>query len=82
MDDALELRPCRKVSKVPFVPYSQTGLVFSQIAGRQFKDNLRQDVVATGKKLGADAVLVGFIFRFRQRQGHRLCRGQARLGGL
>ncbi|MCF8041476.1 MAG: hypothetical protein K9K65_06965 [Desulfarculaceae bacterium] len=58
-----------QMTTIPFVPYAQTGLVFGQIAGRQYKDNLRKDVVATGKKLGADAVLVGFIFRFRQRQG-------------
>ncbi|MCB2192889.1 MAG: hypothetical protein KQI62_15065 [Deltaproteobacteria bacterium] len=58
-----------EITKIPFVPYAQTGLVFGQIAGRQYKDNLRKDVVAAAKKLGADAVLVGFIFRFRQRQG-------------
>lgn len=58
-----------QMTTIPFVPYAQTGLVFGQIAGRQYRDNLRKDVVATGKKLGADAVLVGFIFRFRQRQG-------------
>jgi hypothetical protein len=68
LDDALN-GDLSKITAIPFVPYSQTGLVFGQIAGRQFKDNLRKDVMAAGKKLGADAVLVGFIFRFRQRQG-------------
>ena len=68
LDDALG-GDLPQVTAIPFVPYAQTGLVFSQIAGRQYMDSLRQDVVATGKKLGADAVLVGFIFRFRQRKG-------------
>ena len=68
LDEALD-KDLSEISTVAFVPYGQTGLVFGQIAGRQYKDSLRKDVVATGKKLGADAVLVGFIFRFRQRQG-------------
>lgn len=68
LDRALN-RDLPKVTGVPFVPYSRTGLVFGKLAGREFKNSLRQDVMATGKKLGADAVLVGFVFRFRQRQG-------------
>lgn len=68
LDDALN-NDLAQVTALPFVPYAQTGLVFGKIAGRELKDSLRQDVMAAGKKLGADAVLVGFIFRFRQRQG-------------
>lgn len=68
LDEALN-SDLPQVTAVPFVSYAQTGLVFGQIAGREFKDSLRQDVMAAGKKLGADAVLVGFIFRFRQRVG-------------
>ncbi|BEQ15783.1 hypothetical protein [Desulfoferula mesophila] len=68
LDQALNT-DLRQICSVPMVPYAQTGLVFGQIAGRQFKDSLRQDVAATAKKLGADAVMVGFIFRFRQRVG-------------
>ncbi|MBU1273820.1 MAG: hypothetical protein KJ720_00425 [Proteobacteria bacterium] len=68
LDDALN-NDLAQVTAVPFVPYAQTGLVFGRIAGREFKDTLRKDVMAAGEKLGADAVLVGFIFRFRQRQG-------------
>ncbi|MBU4563558.1 MAG: hypothetical protein KMY53_16750 [Desulfarculus sp.] len=68
LDDALNLA-LPNLTNIPFVPYAQTGLVFAQIAGRQYMDSLRKDVAATGKKLGADAVMVGFIFRFRQRVG-------------
>ena len=58
-----------KVSKVPFVPYTQAGLVLSRVSGRDLEDTLRQEIAATGKALGADAVLVGFVYRFRQRVG-------------
>lgn len=68
LDEALN-QDLANITDLPFVPFAQTGLAFGQIAGRQYKDSLRQDVVAAGKKVGADAVLVGFIFRFRQRQG-------------
>ncbi len=68
LDDALNA-DLAQITNLSFVPYAQTGLVFGQIAGREFKDSLRQDLAATGKKLGADAIMVGFIFRFRQRQG-------------
>ncbi len=57
------------VSKVPFVPYPQTGLVYSNVSGISLTDTIRQEIVATGKQLGADAVLVGFVYRFRQRVG-------------
>jgi hypothetical protein len=62
-------RQLSEFSKVPFVPYPQSGLVFSQVSGRSLTDTLREEIVATGKELGAEAVLVGFVYRFRQRVG-------------
>ncbi|MCF8034502.1 MAG: hypothetical protein K9K66_13240 [Desulfarculaceae bacterium] len=59
----------KKVSKVPFVPYPQAGLVYSLVAGRSLTDTARQEIVATGKELKVDLVLVGFVYRYRQRVG-------------
>ena len=55
--------------KVPFVPYPQAGLVFANVSGRSLTDTLRQEIKATGEALNADAVLVGFVYRYRQRVG-------------
>ena len=58
-----------RISSIPLVSSDQTGLVFQRLSGRDLEDTLLEEIMATGRKLGADAVLVGFIFRFIQRVG-------------
>jgi hypothetical protein len=51
------------------VPPAQAGPVFQRLRREQMGQNLAQAVAATGRKLGVEAVLVGHIYRFRQRVG-------------
>ncbi|RJX35906.1 MAG: hypothetical protein C4525_02575 [Desulfarculus sp.] len=68
MDNALaSMLP--RISNIPLVPAAQASLVFQRLSGRDLEDTLRDEIVATGRQLGADAVLVGFIYRFSQRVG-------------
>ncbi|MCB2227535.1 MAG: hypothetical protein KQH53_12735 [Desulfarculaceae bacterium] len=59
----------KQFSKVPFIPYPQAGLTYSVVAGRSLTDTVREEIVATGKELGVDVVLTGFVYRYRQRDG-------------
>jgi hypothetical protein len=57
------------ISRIPLVPAPQTGLVYNLLVGRDLEDTMRQEIMATGKKLNADAVMIGFVYRFKQREG-------------
>ncbi len=51
------------------VPPSQAGPVFQRQRRAVMGEKLVKSVVATGRKLGVEGVLVGHIYRFRQRVG-------------
>ena len=58
-----------KVAEFQIIPVSQAGAVFDRMRREDISLNLMQAVQATGNKLKADAVLVGFVYRFAQRVG-------------
>ncbi len=51
------------------VPPSQAGPVFQRMRRAEMGQGLARAVADTGRKLGVDAVLVGYLYRFRQRVG-------------
>jgi TolB-like protein len=66
-DQLLNILSTRATFEV--IPPSMTGPVFQRLRRAEMGRNLAKDVAATGKKLGVDGVLVGHIYRFRQRVG-------------
>lgn len=68
LDASLE-RWLPKVAEFSIIPVSQAGAVFDRMRRENISLNLMQAVLATGQKLQADAVLVGFVYRFAQRVG-------------
>lgn len=64
LDDRLH-----KVTDIPFVPADQTGLVARSMIGRDIWLAQREDVAKLGRKLKVDAVLIGAIYRWRERVG-------------
>lgn len=51
------------------VSYNQAGAVFERLRRQKFSLDMLQAAVETGRKLEADGVLVGFVYRFAQRVG-------------
>jgi hypothetical protein len=58
-----------KVAGFSLVPYSQSGAVFERLRREKFSLDMLQAAVETGKKLNAEGVLIGFVYRFSQRVG-------------
>ena len=51
------------------VPPSQAGPVFQRLRREHMGENLAKAIADTGRKLGVEGVLVGHVYRFRQRVG-------------
>ena len=51
------------------IPMDQAGPVYSALERQEMGAGVRQLVMATGRKLNADAVMVGHLYRFRERVG-------------
>ncbi len=51
------------------ISYNQAGAVFERLRREKLSLDMLQAAVETGKKLNADGVLVGFVYRFAQRVG-------------
>ncbi len=62
--DILEQRAAFSV-----VPPAQAAPVYQRLWRRHMGMSVRQAVAAAGRKLGVDAVLVGHVYRYRQRVG-------------
>ncbi|MFH1058482.1 MAG: hypothetical protein V1797_07365 [Pseudomonadota bacterium] len=58
-----------QVASFQVVPAGQTGAVMERLRRENISLDLMQAVQTTGKKLKADGVLIGFIYRFAQRVG-------------
>lgn len=58
-----------RISDLNIVPASRAGLVYDRLLGRVPSADARAEVAETGRKLGADAVIIGFVFRFRDLVG-------------
>ena len=58
-----------KVAEFQTISVGQAGAVFDRMRRENISLNLMQAVLATGQKLNADAVLVGFVYRFAQLVG-------------
>lgn len=68
MDRLLE-KNLDKICDVPFVPADQTGLVAREMMGRDVWLAQRADIAALGRRMKVDAVLVGAVYRWRDRVG-------------
>ena len=51
------------------IGYSQAGAVFERLRREKISLGMMQAAMETGKKLNADGVLLGFVYRFSQRVG-------------
>jgi hypothetical protein len=51
------------------ISYNQAGAVFERLRREKLSLGMLQAAVETGKKLNADGVLLGFVYRFAQRVG-------------
>lgn len=58
-----------KIAPFEIVPDRRSWTVFRQVSKEMAGDSFRRIVAETGKRLKADGVLVGHLYRFRQRQG-------------
>lgn len=54
---------------VTFVSGDETSVVFRRISSSSMKNSLRQTLCETGRELGADVVIVGYLYRFRELRG-------------
>ena len=68
MNNMLE-QQLRKITSIPFVPADQTGLVARDMIGRDVWLAKREDIAKLGRRLKVDAVLLGAIYRWRERVG-------------
>ncbi|ADK84795.1 hypothetical protein Deba_1427 [Desulfarculus baarsii DSM 2075] len=64
LQKALKAHPPLRV-----VPVSQAGLAYDQLYGRQAARPSLEQIAKLGAKLQVDAVLVGFVYRFTEREG-------------
>ncbi|MFH1036282.1 MAG: hypothetical protein V1806_17425 [Pseudomonadota bacterium] len=58
-----------KMTGLSLVPFNQAGAVFERLRRQKFSLDMLQAAVETGKKLNAEGVLLGFVYRFAQRVG-------------
>lgn len=68
LDTSLE-QQLPKVASFDIVPAGQAGAVFERLRRENIALDLMQAVQMTGKKVGADGVVIGFVYRFAQRVG-------------
>jgi hypothetical protein len=58
-----------RLTNFSIISYSQAGAVFERLRRQQLSLDMLQAAVETGKKLNAEGVLMGFVYRFAQRVG-------------
>lgn len=68
LDQSLE-NALPKIVGFTVVGYNQGGAVYERLRRENIALDQLEAAVETGKKLGADGVLVGFVYRFAQRVG-------------
>jgi len=63
------LQKMDKAGKFEIVPPERVYGVFQRISADSLKTPLNELLIKSGRELGADAVLYGYVFRFRERKG-------------
>jgi hypothetical protein len=63
-------------SGVSVVSGDEASQVFRRIASSSLKTSLRDALGQTGRELGADTVVVGYLYRFRELQGESFSAGK------
>ena len=63
------LQKMDKAGKFEIVPPERVYGVFQRISADALKTPLNELLIKSGRELGADAVLYGYVFRFRERKG-------------
>jgi TolB-like protein len=58
-----------KTGKYEIVPPERVNGIFQRISMASFKTSLKDTLIKSGRELGADAVLYGYVYRFRERKG-------------
>ncbi len=71
LDAALE-RELHDATSLQLVPAVQTWAVYKEEAARNSGDPMRKQVAEAGRRLGADGVLVGHLYRLDQLEGGEL----------
>lgn len=66
-----------RVAKVRLVTGSKVGIAAGRVMGRGLYVNRRQALAALGRKLKVDGVMVGYVYRFQDREGGRLAVSRA-----
>jgi len=63
------LQKMDKAGKFEIVPPERVYGVYQRISADSLKTPLKELLIKSGRELGADAVLYGYVFRFRERKG-------------
>ncbi|OPY11123.1 MAG: hypothetical protein A4E69_03032 [Syntrophus sp. PtaB.Bin138] len=66
-----------KTGKFEIVPPERTQGVYQRISSDFLKDSLKGSLGKVGRELGADAILYGHVYRFRERKGYAYGTDQA-----
>jgi len=64
------LQDIQKTGKYEIVPPERVQGVFQRISAGSMKSSLKELLVKSGRELGADAILYGQVYRFRERKGY------------
>ncbi|MCX7816950.1 MAG: hypothetical protein N2317_05525 [Syntrophales bacterium] len=59
----------REMAGLDLISPDRAGGIVEQVVSTSLKATLKDAVIAIGKELEADAVLVGYVYRFRERKG-------------
>jgi hypothetical protein len=63
------LQVINKTGKYEIVPPERVNGVFQRISMSSFKTSLKDSLIKSGRELGADAIMYGYVYRFRERKG-------------
>lgn len=64
------LQSVDKIGKFEIVPPDRVYGVFQRISADSLKVPLKELLIKSGRELGADAVMYGYVYRFRERKGY------------
>jgi hypothetical protein len=59
-----------KATDLEIVPVVEAGRLFDRLRNQDLGLTLRDALMKTGQQVGADGVLIGFVYRFSQREGN------------
>ena len=71
------LQAIDKERKFEIVPPDRVYGVYQRISSDSLKTPLKESLIKSGRELGADAVMYGYVYRFRERKGYAYGADQA-----